>query len=88
MNIHIYIYIYIVYIFIYLFIYTYIYVVRQGGCDYLRTYVFIRTYVRKSSEPSLGSCWVLNSNKKARRRFQIENEILFHMGAYTSTTRV
>ena len=49
------------YVYIYIYIYTYIYKVGEGGCDYLRTYWFIRlihTYVHNSFEPSLGSCWV------------------------------
>ena len=32
------------YINIYIYIYTYTYVVREGGCDYLRTYLFIHMY--------------------------------------------
>ena len=33
-----------VYIYIYIYIYTYIYIVCEGGCDYLRTYLFILMY--------------------------------------------
>ena len=71
--------------YIYIYIYTCIYVVREGGCDYLRTYLFIRMYAIL-----LSRAWNhAGSQDKIRKRADgLKLKSKSYMGAHTSTTRV
>ena len=61
---------------IYIYIYTYIYEVREGGCEYSRTYLFIRMYASL-----LSRAWDhVGSQDKIRKRaegFKLKSKSYF-----------
>ena len=76
------------YINIYTQICTYVYVVREGGCDYLHTYLFIRMYAIL-----LSRAWDhVGSQDKVRKRaegLELKSSSYFLDGrAYLNDTRL